>query len=74
MLVDVKQDYSKGLAKSFRDSYKTGSIIIEEGYKSGIATSKPSSPRSKAFLPMLFLFPDIMAMPFSSSARPVKSA
>src|SRR5215212_5784106 len=30
LLVDAKQDYSKGLAKSFRDGYKTGSIVIEE--------------------------------------------
>ncbi len=34
MLVDARQDYSKGLAKSFRDAYgQSGQIIIEESYR-----------------------------------------
>jgi branched-chain amino acid transport system substrate-binding protein len=34
MLTDARQDYSKGLAKSFRDSYgQAGSIIMEESYR-----------------------------------------
>jgi len=51
MLVDVKQDYSKGLAKSFRDSYKTGSIIIEEGYKSGDRDFKAQLTKLKGLSP-----------------------
>jgi branched-chain amino acid transport system substrate-binding protein len=34
LLVDARQDYSKGLAKSFRDAYgQSGQIIIEESYR-----------------------------------------
>jgi branched-chain amino acid transport system substrate-binding protein len=34
MLTDVRQDYSKGLAKSFRDAYgQSGTIIMEESYR-----------------------------------------
>jgi branched-chain amino acid transport system substrate-binding protein len=35
MLVDVKQDYSKGLAKAFKEAYgKSGTILIEESFRS----------------------------------------
>src|SRR5688572_20890757 len=35
LFVDVKQDYSKGLAKAFKDAYgKSGSIVIEESFRS----------------------------------------
>ncbi|HEV8605404.1 MAG TPA: ABC transporter substrate-binding protein [Tepidisphaeraceae bacterium] len=34
MLTDARQDYSKGLAKSFRDAYgRSGTIIMEESYR-----------------------------------------
>src|SRR6266513_2975023 len=51
MLVDVKQDYSKGLAKSFRDSYKSGQIVIEEGYKSGDRDFKAQLTKIKGIAP-----------------------
>jgi branched-chain amino acid transport system substrate-binding protein len=51
MLVDVKQDYSKGLAKSFKDGYKSGQIVVEEGYKSGDRDFKAQLTKIKGIGP-----------------------
>jgi branched-chain amino acid transport system substrate-binding protein len=58
ILVDVAQDYSKGLAKNFRDAYgQSGQIIIEESFRSGDRDFKAQLTKIKAANPDAIFVP-----------------
>jgi branched-chain amino acid transport system substrate-binding protein len=58
MFVDVAQDYSKGLAKNFRDTYgQSGEIILEENYRSGERDFKAQLTKIKGANPDAIFVP-----------------
>jgi branched-chain amino acid transport system substrate-binding protein len=56
VLTDVKNDYSKGLAKAFKDTYK-GQIIADESYSEGDKDFKAQLTKIKGLDPQAVFLP-----------------